>query len=193
MIELTEDEVLKALKHCAKYKNSTVSCIGCPLHGNCDTNTLEVFALDLILKLKAEIMGLKEKKDTKTTDWLTRGIPKEQLEREKQEAIMSAYLQECITYDEWSAKEYGNDAVDFDTTASKLIDKGYHKHTEAEWVEVVDYGDSKVVACSGCENQFYFMKKGQLNIDKMPYCPKCGARMKGIDLDNTTAINFSEE
>lgn len=112
MIELTEDEVLKALKHCAKYKNHTVSCIDCPLHGKCDTNTLEQLSLNLILRLKAEIV----EKDS--------------------------------------------------------------KQKEAEWVEVVDYGDSKVVACSGCENQFYFMKKGQLNIDKMPYCPKCGARMK---------------
>ena len=72
-----------------------------------------------------------------TTDWLTRGIPKEQLEIEKREALMSADLQECIDYDEWSAREYGNTVVDFDSTASKLIDKGYHKQSEVlkEFVE----------------------------------------------------------
>lgn len=182
MIELTEDEVLKALKHCAKYKNSTVSCIGCPLHGNCDTNTLEVFALDLILKYRGEIASLKAKKDIKTTDWLTRGIPKEQLEREKMEAIMSADLQKCIDYDEWSAKEYGNIVVDFDSTASKLVDKGYHKHKEAEWVVTYKYNevrkcDEAKITCSACGHK----PKYEGYLSDMNFCPKCGAIMQEED------------
>lgn len=38
---------------------------------------------------------MSRKKQIESTDWLTKGIPKEQLEREKQEAIMSADLEEC--------------------------------------------------------------------------------------------------
>ena len=66
-----------------------------------------------------------------------------------------------------------------DFTAEKMTAKGYRKQSEGEWGLVVDYGESKKVECSVCEKQFFFMKKGQLNIDRMPYCPKCGAKMKG--------------
>ena len=38
---------------------------------------------------------MSKEKQIETTDWLTRGISKEQLEREKQEAIMSADLELC--------------------------------------------------------------------------------------------------
>ena len=54
MNELTLEEVLEALKHCANYKNRTESCIGCPLYGQCDTNTLESLALAVILKYQDE-------------------------------------------------------------------------------------------------------------------------------------------
>ena len=73
---------------------------------------------------------MSKEKQIKTTDWLTRGISKEQLEREKREAIMSADLQECMTYDEWSAREYGADSIDFDTTVEKMVAKGYRKQSE---------------------------------------------------------------
>lgn len=75
-----------------------------------------------------------KEKQIKSTDWLTRGIPKEQLEREKREAIMSADLQECITYDEWSAREYGCTSIEFDVTAEKMVAKGYRK--QSEWISV---------------------------------------------------------
>ena len=75
-----------------------------------------------------------EGKQIKSTNWLTRGIPKEQLEREKREAIMSADLQECITYDEWSAREYGHTSIEFDVTAEKMVAKGYRK--QSEWISV---------------------------------------------------------
>ena len=39
--------------------------------------------------------------------------------------------------------------------------------------------DIKVTKCTACNEMFFFMKKGQLNIDRMPYCPKCGAKMDG--------------
>ncbi len=77
---------------------------------------------------------MSKEKQIESTDWLTRGIPKEQLEREKREAIMSADLQGCITYDEWSAREYGIESVDFDATAEKMVAKGYRK--QSEWISV---------------------------------------------------------
>ena len=90
---------------------------------------------------------MNEKKQIKTTDWLIRGMSKEQLEREKREAIMSADLEECITYDEWSAREYGIDSIDFDTMAEKMVTRGYRKQSEpiscthengGEWISVED-------------------------------------------------------
>lgn len=49
------------------------------------------------------------------------------------------------------------------------------------WDTISDSDMSKTVMCSVCNKMFYFTKKGQLNIDKMPYCPKCGAKMDGVD------------
>ena len=31
--------------------------------------------------------------------------------------------------------------------------------------------------CSACRKMFYYFNRGQLQIDKMPYCPNCGAKM----------------
>ena len=48
------------------------------------------------------------------------------------------------------------------------------------WDTISDSDMSKTVMCSVCNKMFYFTKKGQLNIDKMPHCPNCGARMDGV-------------
>lgn len=37
---------------------------------------------------------------------------------------------------------------------------------------------SAIAKCSNCKNDFWYCK-GQLQIGKMPYCPKCGAKMDG--------------
>ena len=71
-----------------------------------------------------------KEKQIETTDWLTRDISQEQLKREKQEAIMSAHLEECVVYDEYSSREYGIEAVDFDATAAKMVAKGYQKSSD---------------------------------------------------------------
>ena len=62
------------------------------------------------------------KENIKTSDWLIRGITKEQLAREK--AVMSAYLKLCITYD----KE--TNGIDFDATAEKMLTEGYCKEAD---------------------------------------------------------------
>ena len=66
----------------------------------------------------------RDKQNIKTTDWLIRGIPEAQLKREKQEAVMSAYLELCITYDEETKR------IDFDATAEKMVAEGYRKSQE---------------------------------------------------------------
>lgn len=63
--------------------------------------------------------------------------------------------------------------------SSTLYILGYRKQSEGEWHTVVDNKTDIVTECSACKKQFWFMKKGQLNIDRMPYCPNCGAKMKG--------------
>lgn len=79
------------------------------------------------------------------------------------------------------AAVHGADKPDshFMRIAQHLYNAGYRKQSEGEWHMVSDYTDSRIVECSKCDKQFYFKKKGQLNIDKMSYCPNCGANMKG--------------
>ena len=48
-----------------------------------------------------------------------------------------------------------------------------------EWRTAIEYKESRTTECSACHEEFWFMKKGQLNIDKMKYCPNCGAKMEG--------------
>ena len=38
---------------------------------------------------------------------------------------------------------------------------------------------SRNVWCTACGEDFYMHRKGELQIDKMPYCPNCGAKMDG--------------
>ena len=73
---------------------------------------------------------MSREKQIKSTDWLTRGVPKEQLEREKQEAIMSADLALCHTE---FMSGVGEIYTDYDTTAQKMYNAGYRKQ---EWISV---------------------------------------------------------
>lgn len=60
---------------------------------------------------------------------------------------------------------------------AKLADSKPVKH--GHWDTISDSDMSKTVMCSVCNKMFYFTKMGQLNIDKMPHCPNCGAKMDG--------------
>ena len=74
---------------------------------------------------------MSKEKQIESTDWLIRGIPKEQLEREKRVAIMSADLEMCHT--EFSTG-VGEIYTDYDTTAQKMFAIGYRK--QSEWISV---------------------------------------------------------
>lgn len=107
---------------------------------------------------------MSKEKQIESTDWLIRGIPKEQLEREKRAAIMSADLELCHTE---FATGVGEIYTDYDATAQKLIAKGWSKQSEGEWSNLAKVG---VYMCTACT---------QLSPQPYPYCPKCGAKMKG--------------
>lgn len=74
---------------------------------------------------------MSKEKQIESTDWLTKGISKEQLEREKQKAIMSADLEMCHTE---FATGVGDIYTDYDETARKMFEKGYRK--QSEWISV---------------------------------------------------------
>ena len=63
------------------------------------------------------------KSNIKTTDWLTRDMTKEQIAREKQEAIMAADLELCYIERMGVSKLY----PDYDAIAEKMYGIGYRK------------------------------------------------------------------
>ena len=83
----------------------------------------------------------------------------------------------CLIYESCLCS-YGNGNACKDI-AEALYNAGYRKQSEGEWHTVVDNKNDIVTECTACKKQFWFMKKGQLNIDRMPFCPNCGAKMKG--------------
>lgn len=83
---------------------------------------------------------------------------------EKQIEEMSNDLRVCHT--EFST---GDEEIytDYDATAQKLIAKGWSRQSEGEWRNLAKVG---VYMCTACT---------QLSPQPYPYCPKCGAKMKG--------------
>ena len=99
------------------------------------------------------------------------------MSREKQiEEMAQTMCEECACYSECDIKGICDSVLE---SADTLYRAGYRKQNEGEWRTVVDNKNDIVTECSACKKQFWFMKKGQLNIDRMPYCPNCGAKMKG--------------
>lgn len=66
-----------------------------------------------------------DKENIKTTDWLTRGMTKEQIAREKQEAVMAADLELCYTERMGVSKLY----PDYDAIAERMYEIGYRKQS----------------------------------------------------------------
>ena len=60
--------------------------------------------------------------------------------------------------------------------AEHLYNAGYRKQSEGEWIKVAAYNDGvlNTVKCSVCKT---FQPVGCW--DYHPYCPMCGAKMKG--------------
>jgi hypothetical protein len=114
------------------------------------------------------------KDNIKTTDWLTRGMTKEQIAREKEEAIMAADLELCHNeafIDDPMRIDY------FDEISERMIEKGYHRQIEAEWGGI--NGDT----CSNCGISLGDIMdadsdyRPSFKIESLVACPFCGAKM----------------
>ena len=72
---------------------------------------------------------------------------------------------------------HGLDWKDSDDIAEQLYTEGYRKQSEGEWkVDGNDY--NRRAQCSNCEKE-YAVQRGMLQLHRFPYCPNCGAKMKG--------------
>lgn len=99
----------------------------------------------------------RDKQNIKTTDWLIRGIPEEQLKREKREAIMSAYLELCITYDEETK------SIDFDATAEKMVANGYVKASDVAREIFKEVKEAILdLVCDHIDRHWLYMSIGEL-------------------------------
>lgn len=101
---------------------------------------------------------MNNEKQIESTDWLTKDIPKDQLDREKQAVIVVEDLRKCLSFDEWSAREYGQTEVDYYWSALNLVDIGYRKQ---EWISVEDRLPKKeqiVLCCLGLVMNVYTYK-----------------------------------
>ena len=95
------------------------------------------------------------------------------MSKEKQIEEMAKDLGECHTIDEWAAREYGEAYTDFHATAEKMLDRGWSKQSEGEWIDEDDVwyrAEMLHYRCSICGNHDYL---------KENFCSKCGAKMKG--------------
>ena len=68
--------------------------------------------------------------------------------------------------------------------AQELYNAGYRKQSEGEWENVYEYNEylmhrERKTACSVCG----YKPKGDI-CAKTPFCPNCGARMKGENNEN---------
>ena len=59
----------------------------------------------------------------------------------------------------------------------------------ARWHTLADYKYRRIVECTHCRGDFEFSKKMYTQIDTLPRCPKCGAKM----LDTEQRIAEIEE
>lgn len=52
----------------------------------------------------------------------------------------------------------------------------------ARWHTLADYKYRRIVECTACNGEFEFSKKMGTQIDLLPRCPMCGARLKGEEI-----------
>ena len=100
------------------------------------------------------------------------------MNKEKQIEEMARDVTHSIV---WDSDGYAE--VDCLATARKLHLKGYRKQSEGEWIyEHELYGKIKCSACNEealLRYEFDEIRKGHLGYVTSPFCPNCGARMKG--------------
>lgn len=58
-----------------------------------------------------------------------------------------------------------------------MYDEGYRKQSVGEWM-VYGNCNNRRAMCTNCKKEFA-VQKGMLQLHRFPFCPLCGARMKG--------------
>lgn len=103
------------------------------------------------------------------------------MSKEKQIEEMADNLLTCHTEFESGVGEI---YTDYNTTAQKMFAKGYRKQIDGEWVlEHETYGK---MICSNCKEEAPIKTvvdrtyTRHILYDKKPFCPNCGAKMKGV-------------
>lgn len=85
-----------------------------------------------------------------------------------------------VMNNEFCDADFKKAALGFSIYVSRLAAADVAPIRHGRWETISDSDMSKTVMCSVCNKMFYFTKKrAQLNIDKMPHCPNCGAKMGG--------------
>ncbi len=146
---------------------------------------------------------MEREKQIKSSDWLIKGKSNEELAEMKARAIEEAEqelrekqikeMAEVIDFmEERNAHYYNEDLqeceafADCNNIAEALYNADYRKQVEAEWVDA--YGNKYAnhrYQCSNCKNDALLKTEmDELLSPKTvqaltPYCPNCGAKMKG--------------
>lgn len=96
---------------------------------------------------------------------------------------MDEYVKKSSVIDWFRPYGHMDEPIPFETLVSDLrcsiptadVEPVVH----GRWEIVRDDCISRSVKCTACSEIFYYAKRGQLYIDKMPRCPKCGAKLDG--------------
>lgn len=71
----------------------------------------------------------------------------------------------------------GDDLCYFQCVAKEIINHGYRKQSEGEWIAKTDYAGYGYY-CSNC-NAVFTGENAEWIAKEHIYCPKCGAHMRG--------------
>ena len=109
------------------------------------------------------------KKHIKTTDWLTRDMTEEQIQKAKEEAIKEADIELIANeiFEHFNCHVREEEAKQI---ANHIVNAGYRKQKEGIWTLHANGSGT----CSKC----HFTQRGVWDYDNhQQYCGVCGARM----------------
>ena len=88
-----------------------------------------------------------------------------------------ATCKECLHYEACVLNEAYWVKHNADQACHAFKDKSqYVEQKHGQWKVEKDKAHTNCT-CSACHMRFYYFNQGQLQIDQMPYCPNCGAKM----------------
>lgn len=96
--------------------------------------------------------------------------------------VKAREVEEIFNYEVSIAEKDPLDAFDSAIQNSATVDAAEVVH--GQWKLSRENEVSKTIWCTNCGEGFYIRKKGELQLDKMPYCPQCGAKMDGDSYDS---------